>query len=139
MDDRDRIKRERELDRISDGSKVGVFVFRDRFIEEKDAEIARIIWNYFKAVEERWPKAWNNIEKGMILPRTTGFAALVRVLPDIINKLGVRTGVYKQEEFLVFLKKASLKDAEFTSDNFKPGSAGEGELVRRLRVDMIGT
>lgn len=137
MDDRDRIKRRKALERY--GKRSDSFVFRDRFIEEKDAEIAKIVWNYFKAVEERWSTAWKDFDKGMILARTTGFAALVRVLPEIINAQPVINGVYRKEEFLNFLQKSTLKDRELTSDNFKPGSAGEGELVRRLRADIFKT
>jgi hypothetical protein len=109
------------------------------FIEGKDAEIAKIIWNYFKAIEERWPTAWTDINKGMILARTTGFAALLRILPETINNLGTHSGIYSKAEFLQFFKKSTLKDEEFTSDNFKPGSSGESELVRRLQEDMIKT
>jgi len=132
MVDRDRIKRGKELERYE-----GTFVFRNRFVDEKDAEIAKIIWNYFAAVRERWPDAWQNFDKGMILAKTTGFAALLRILPEIINNLGAHSGVYSKDEFLQFFKKSKLKDGEFTSDTFKPGSSGEGELVRRLSADMF--
>lgn len=137
MGDRDNIKRGRVLE--SYGRKCDSFVFRDRFIEEKDAEIAKIVWNYFKAVEEKWPSAWSDFDRGMILARTTGFAALVRVLPEIINAMQVPGGIYSREEFLAFLQKSTIKDKELTSDNFKPGSTGEAELVRRLRTDIFKT
>src|SRR5256885_11213323 len=36
---------------------------------ERDAEIAKIVWNFFAAVEARWPGAWSESKPGMILDR----------------------------------------------------------------------
>jgi DGQHR domain-containing protein len=132
MNDRDRIKRNLTLERYDDKC-----IFRDRFIKEKDAEIAKILWNYFGAVNLRWQKAWNNFERGMILARTTGFAALMRILPNIIIETGNRENIVKQEVFYNILIKSKINDDDFTSENFKPGSSGESELVKRLITDLF--
>jgi DGQHR domain-containing protein len=132
MRDRDRIKRKIPLE-IYNGKRI----FRERFINEKDAEIAKIMWNYFKAIEQRWSLAWNCFDKGMILVRTTGFAAFMRILPILLDKMDYNETIPKQERFYQMLKTSLLNDTDFTSDNFKPGSSGEGELVRRLSSDLL--
>lgn len=137
MKDRDVLKRGKPLD-LTEGKQAQSLVFRERFIKEQDAEIARIIWNYFKAVEERWPTGWNNLTKGYILARTTGFAALTRLFPFIWNDMGAPKDIPHQSIFLNYFKKSRLADAKFTSDNYKPGSTGEGELLADLQKDIIG-
>lgn len=136
MDDKDKLKRKKKLERANQ-RELKVKVFRDRFIDEKDAEIARIIWNYFKAVDKKWPEAWNDFSKGMILARSTGFAALMRLLPDIINDLPDSNIIFKTDEFYSYLKKSKLKDSGFSNKDFLPGSSGEGELLRTLREEIF--
>jgi DGQHR domain-containing protein len=131
MDDRDRIKRGKELERIT-GTKAEKLVFRDRFVDEKDAEIAKILWNYFKAVSLRWEMAWNTTEKGMILARTTGFAALMRVFPQLYKETNGANAIPSHKEFLEHLQRCPLTDGDFNSDRYKPGATGEGKLVSDL-------
>ena len=56
MKDRDDLKRGRKP-RPTDGADKARLIFRDLFVAERDAEIAKIIWNYFDAVRKRWPHA----------------------------------------------------------------------------------
>ena len=135
MGDKDRIKRNKALER-SIGKDLEFRIFRNRFIDEKDAEVAKILWNYFTAVANRWPKAWSDFAPGMILARSTGFAALMRLLPSLM--INVReTDVPTSEYFLKYFKYSKLDDSEFTNDNFKPGSSGEGALVNKLREEIL--
>lgn len=136
MDDRDRLARKRSLDRAA-GKRGESLIFRDYFIDGKDAEIAKIIWNYFDAVEERWPKGWNNSSKGMILAKTTGFAALLRLLPEIWNDMQMVSGIPSSQRFKEYLDRVRIKDSEFTSSNYKPGSTGEGELLSDFREHIF--
>ena len=138
MRDRDIIKRGGRLELVA-GKEKEKFVFRNRFIREKDAETAKILWNYFAAVSKRWNSAWNDFDRGRILCRTTGFAALMRLLPDIFVKLStdVDKNLPSVDDFYDLFEKSSLKDQEFTSDQFKPGSSGEGELYRRLSEEIL--
>lgn len=140
MDDRDKIKRGKRLERAI-GKARQRLVFRDHFIDEKDAEIAKIIWNYFTAVRERWPNAWDNPEPGMVLARTTGFAALMRILPPLFVMIGngssqVAPIIPSSTQFLDHLRRSQLTDTDLSSDRFKPGSAGEGALVGSLIGDL---
>ncbi|MCE9520559.1 MAG: hypothetical protein K8R87_13520, partial [Verrucomicrobia bacterium] len=100
MSDKDALKRNQPLERLTSVEKSSQ-VFRNRFIEGKDAEIAKILWNYFTAVSQRWPKAWISGERGMVLARTTGFAALMRFLPDLIMSLDSFTRMPETAEFPV--------------------------------------
>lgn len=132
MGDKDKLKRHKSLERADDDEHV--LVFRNQFIDEKDAEIAKTLWNYFDAVRSRWPDAWDTDEAGMILPRTTGFAALMRVLPHAIRAINSKAAVPTTREFGSYFRAIKLKDTDFTSDRFKPGSSGEAALVRDLTI-----
>lgn len=129
---RDQIKRDKEKLKHLKSPEADKYVFWNRFVDGKDAEIAKILWNYFKAVEQRWGGAWNNFEKGKILSKTTGFAALIRLLPVALSKLNSGGSIPTEADFLALFKKSDLQDADFTSDRFKPGSSGEGELYKEL-------
>jgi DGQHR domain-containing protein len=75
MSDRDALKRGKELPQVSDADvRVKKLIFRNMFIKDDDADIARVLWNYFGAISARWPTAWNEKRQGFILNRTTGFA-----------------------------------------------------------------
>lgn len=134
MSDKDKLKRGKPITPASVDEQKSL-VFRNRFIEEKDAEIAKCPWNYFQAVAQRWPKAWNTGDPGMILARTTGFAALMRLLPHLLASLkNIGTQIPDVDAFLSYFRKVTLKDNDFNSDRFKPGSSGEADLVRALQV-----
>ena len=62
-------------------------IFRNMFIRQEDAKIAKVLWNYFTAVSQRWPIAWNQKQRGLILNRTTGYRALMQFLPIVILSL----------------------------------------------------
>ena len=139
MGDKNLIKTTKKRKRLkkAEGRSLKTQVFRNRFIEDKDAEIARIVWNFFRAIEKKWPVAWNNFEKGQILARTTGFAAFLRILPHIMNALD-NNAIPKRDLFLKYIEKSSLSDKDFTSDNFLPGSTGESKLYQSLKSDIFG-
>jgi DGQHR domain-containing protein len=133
MSDKDLLKRGKPLTPASAEVQKNL-VFRNQFIQEKDAEIAKCLWNYFDAVAQRWPIAWKSEERGMVLARTTGFAALLRSLPHVLAQIKASNEIPEVDAFLSYLKRISLEDADFNSDRFKPGSTGEADLVRCLQV-----
>ncbi|SRR5258707_5836969 len=105
-------------------------IFRNLFIEDKDAVIAKILWDYFKAVENRWSEAWPRPSEGNILNRTTGFAALMRFLPKAYLSLAEPGDLVSSDQFLAVFKKIELDDQDFNSDNYKTGSGGEARLLK---------
>ncbi|GBO83573.1 DGQHR domain-containing protein [Marinobacter salsuginis] len=121
----------------SDTKLIDKFIFRPLWIDEKDHEIAGIVMNFFRAVAERWPKAWNDFEtKGNVLPKSNGFKALMRFLrplyktinPNFSNEVNVPT----TEEFLKHLSQVKMDDADFNIETFPPGTSGESKLYKIL-------
>ena len=78
-EDRDLLKRGKKLDRAT-LDKEQYLLFRNMFLDERDAEIARVLWNYFGAVEDKWGKYWREVRRGYVLNRTTGFRGLMSFL-----------------------------------------------------------
>ena len=133
MSDRDAVKRRQEIKPI-DGAMVRVrkLIFRNMWIKDRDAEIARVLWNYFLAVAARWPKAWHFKQKGLVLNRTTGFRALMRFLPVAYLSLGGMDSIVPEEAFASVFEKVKLSDEDFTPEEFVPGTGGQAKLYRTL-------
>ncbi|MCG8468394.1 MAG: DGQHR domain-containing protein, partial [Gemmatimonadetes bacterium] len=132
MMDRDTIKRGGSLERVPDGERR--LVFRNLFIDQRDAEIAKIIWNYFAAVDARWPEAWRQVGRGNVLNRTTGLVALSRFLGDAYLSFERPSEIISQEDFATIFGSIDLNDGDFTPDRFKPGGSGQNDLYRELEV-----
>jgi DGQHR domain-containing protein len=131
ISDRDALKRGSSLHRIHSVPSEPRFL-RNMFIDEKDDDIALLIWNYFAAVQERWPYAWSVKEQGNILNRTTGFTALMRFLPTAYWTFARAEDVVHQEDFAQIFATVNMRDDEFTPANFPPGSSGVSALLRKL-------
>jgi DGQHR domain-containing protein len=82
MKDRDLFKRRKKAERATPtDEKFSHLIFRNMFLDNRDDDIALVLYRYFTVVANRSPKAWNTDETGFILNRTTGFVALMRLLP----------------------------------------------------------
>ena len=130
MKDRDELRRGRSLTPVA-ADQLPRFPFRNLFIAERDAVIARNMWNLFHAVDARWPAAWRYVEPGFILNRTTGFSALMRFLGIVYSKLGDEQ-VIDTQTYGNILGKVQLKESQFTREEFLPGSSGINKMVRML-------
>jgi len=96
---------------------------RESFIENKDSVIASNMSNYFSAVEELWPKAWDKGNGDSSLNKTIGFFALMRVFRDILKRIiqveGHDSGrVVTQYEYLNILDGGVLEEVVF--EKMKP-------------------
>lgn len=109
-------------------------IFRNMFIDEKDLDIAEIIWNYFDAIKEKWPIAWDNMGHGNVLNKTNGFKAFMRFLRPCYLYISAPGKIPSKEAFLKVFERINLKDNEFTIERFVPGSSGESELYRTLML-----
>lgn len=111
--------------------------FRPWFIEEKDELIARVIIDYFSEVARRW-QAWDEVETGNILNRSTGFLALVGLMSDIFKKRDptLTPRPVLQEAFRTVLGAVDLESEDFKREAFIPGSAGRSALLARLRTGL---
>jgi len=105
-------------------------IFREFMIKENDYELIDILWDYFSAVRERWPVAWNSQDKGIILSKTNGFMALMRYLKDAY--LFLRKEKPSQLDFSEIFQRMDFQDEYFNTENFKPGTSGESALYRNL-------
>ena len=131
MRDRDELKRGRSLKALPDGEWERL-PFRNLFIRDQDAVIARNVWNFFSAVDKRWPGAWRPVERGFILNRTTGFSALMRFLGDLYPRLSPDQDVVDTSDYGGILRRVDILEDDFHRDVFVPGSSGINALYRRL-------
>lgn len=109
-------------------------VLRNLFIDGKDIEIISLAFNYFSAVRDRWPDAWAERGRGFMLNRTNGVRALLRFFRHAYTSVAHPGDAVSRQKFLdrVFLP-IGLSDADFTTENFPPGTSGEAKLYRILR------
>jgi DGQHR domain-containing protein len=109
-------------------------IFRNMMIDKRDMEIADVLWNYFDAVRSKWPTAWGSTGYGLILNRTNGFRALMRFLrPAYLYVVGPGE-VPTRAQFDKVFERIQIKDDEFNTDNFKPGTSGEVALYNTLKT-----
>jgi DGQHR domain-containing protein len=108
------------------------FVLRGLFAESEDAKIASTILNYFIAVAAKWPEAWNTKEEGLILNKSTGFIALMRLIRPIYISKKCPNEAISQREYTALLAPITLVDSDFNKEKFIPGSSGQGLLYNTL-------
>lgn len=134
--DRDILKRGEKLSSPST-SEIERHPFRPFFVSNEDLKIADVLFRYFSAVRDRWPHAWSSTERGVILNRTNGFRALMRALRQACRTLKPHKRLPTKEDFDRLLQRVQINDADFTIENFKPGSSGESLLYSKL-IDGMG-
>ena len=111
-------------------------IFRNMFLDERDADIADILFNYFKAVKERWPSAWTRGGNGAVLNRTNGFKALMRLLRPMYLRVADPGQIVDKDAFAAEFAKSNLSDDDFTVDRYKPGTSGETALYHELKEQL---
>lgn len=110
-------------------NRIFVEFYRDNEIEK----ILLVVTNFFAAVRQRWPKAWDSNEQGMILNRTTGYNALIRFMRDAYVSLVDYPRIVDVSEFYFLLESIDLDDNDFNNENYLPGSSGAGLLYQHLK------
>jgi len=112
-------------------------IFRNMFLDERDADIADILFGYFDAVKERWPDAWVRGGSGAVLNRTNGFRALMRLFRPLYLRIADPGEIVGKEIFVAQFARSTLKDDDFTIENYKPGTSGETALFRDLMEQLV--
>ncbi len=107
-------------------------IFREWFLEGRDDEIFRAVSELFRAVAIRWPGAWNSQGAGYVLPRTSGYLALMRFLRNSTLYWNGPGHLVSADKHLRLLEDVKIDDDDFTTENFKPGGSGESLLYQRL-------
>lgn len=133
--DRDLILRGRKLE--DPVHKKDKLIFRQMFIEERDKDITFCVNNFFEAVRQKWPTAWNTEAEGYMLNRTNGFRALMRLFYNTYRYSCTRGSVLQVGDAFRVLDKIKSSDNYFTVENFPPGSSGENRLYRFM-FDAVG-
>ncbi|UNL98721.1 DGQHR domain-containing protein [Stutzerimonas stutzeri] len=114
--------------------------FRSLWIQERDGDIAKILLEYFNAAKERWPSAWNSREKGMILVRTNGFRALIRLFKDVYLRerpeFNQSNPIISKAKYREYFERATIESEDFSTDRYKPGTSGETQLYKDLRSQL---
>jgi DGQHR domain-containing protein len=131
--DRDRIKRGKKISRVEDKEEERYFL-RNLFLEQEDVKIAKIVWNYFSAVQQRWPNAWDKVEREMILNKSTGFIALMRFFKDAYLHLrSNQNEVVSFEKFKKLFDSISIEENDMNRNIYVPGSGGQSQLYYDLK------
>jgi hypothetical protein len=133
--DRDQLLRGIKL-RPANADELRKLPLRNLFIQEKDIDIATIIWNYFDAIRQTWPSAWNFGGRGIVLNKSSGFRAFMRVFKTMYLDLGTPGDVVTAKDFRNRFSRTHTQDDYFTIENFPPGSTGESLLTRHLLSDL---
>lgn len=128
MQDRDRLKRKDRI-RRAEGEEQKRLFFRNLFIDEKDADIAKIVWNLFDAVKTKWPDHWSDT----LLSKSTGVISFMRFLkPAYLNCAEKIGDVVPKSKFTELLDKVNLQGENFTKENYLPGTSGQAKLFKEL-------
>lgn len=112
-------------------------IFRNLFIDERDADIAKILRNYFNAVYKKWPIAWKNEE--YILSRTVGFNALLILMKEVVAVVGKYDMVISEKEFYDVFNQMKISDEEWlitANDNFTLNGSGQTQILKMLRANL---
>ena len=129
MRDKDDLKRGKKVERATKlEEEQESLIFRNMFLDGKDALIARVVWNYFAAVEAKWQSYWRDVRRGSLLNRTTGFRGLMLFLPYAYLHLGRPGNVPSREEFSTIFGRVDLPGEEINPNRFPPGSSGQTGL-----------
>ena len=108
-------------------------VFVDFYREEDTASMLENVSNYFHAVAHRWPNAWNDVEPGKILNRTTGYNGLIRFFQDAFLEIVDTPRVVSEQEFYELFRAIEIDEDQFTPSIFPPGGSGASKLYNRLK------
>lgn len=117
------------------GDELKKYFFRNLFIDEKDAEIAKIIFNYFSAVRLKWTKQWDEQIPSLVLNRSTGFIGLMNFLRPLYlylvkDKIG---DVPPVQEFINVFDKINIKGEDINKERYKPGGSGFAAFTKELK------
>lgn len=134
--DRDVLLRGGSLKKATD-VELNMMPLRNLFIEEKDIEIAELVFNYFEAIKRRWPVAWDRMERGYMLNKTNGFRALMRLFRDVYARLATPGQIVEIERFEHVFSMSSLRDDDFNTEKFVPGNTGQSDMYHALAEEIL--
>ena len=104
-------------------------MYPHQLLHEKDADIAKNVWNLFAAVRNKWPNQWDNT----ILSKSTGVVAFMKFLRPAYLYLADNVGdVVLQASYDELLNRVTIQGDAITKENYLPGSSGQSKLYKEL-------
>lgn len=135
--DRDLLLRGQSLE-LANSDTLRRHCFRNLFIRGEDITIGRIIQNYFDAVRMTWPTAWDDFSEGAMLNKTNGFRALMSIFGRVYIHVTAPGQMVPAARFAEVFRLSSLKDRDFNTEQYKPGTSGEAKLRNDLIEQLFG-
>lgn len=139
VSDRNKLQKGYELEDYQH-EKLSQYPLRRLFLAEKEAYIAKIIYNYFSAIKNKWPSAWDNVsETGNLLPKANSFNAFMRYFRTHGYKYACKEQygeVPSIERFSELFAEIDMKDEDFNRVNLPPGSGGATALYKVLTREI---
>jgi DGQHR domain-containing protein len=103
------------------------------YIQEKDQLIFDLLFNFYSAIKEVFPKAWENSSSEFILTKTTGFNGFMSFF---VANLKLVEGDYSELDKDYYVKKFRTVAGEFkdfTNENYPSGAIGQNLIKDTLR------
>lgn len=108
-------------------------IFTPFYRKNDDVSVFEILTNYFSAVENKWPSAWDDKEDQYMLCSTNGYNALIRFLQDAyLSIVSDVPRVVTKEEFNQIFKSIELPKNRLVVTEYLPGGAGGSKLYKDL-------
>jgi len=126
--DRDLMKAGKKINQKIDNEEMPIF--RRFFLQDKDAEITLIIWNFLAAAKRKWQEAWDEPGGKSILISRNGFRAIMRFHTLIYNSIG--RGVPTENEYFINLNRMNFRSTNFRRKIYFKGKEGENKLYADL-------
>lgn len=135
--DRDILLRGQALE-LANSETLKRYCLRNLFIRNEDVAIGRIVQNYFEAVKLTWPRAWDDFSEGAMLNKTNGFRALMAIFGRVYTHVAAPGQIPSVAQFKGLIGKSTLKEGDFNTERYKPGTSGEAKLRNELTEELFG-
>lgn len=110
---------------------------RQFFVDDRDDMIVKVMDNYFTAVREVYPAAWEDTEN-YALKRTVGFAALIRAFQTVWREEVLRTNKATLDIFRAIALRFAEAVPQDALKDIPSNEGGAGDLARRLTGAWLG-
>lgn len=109
-------------------------IFNSFYLHNQDSIILRILLNVFNAARNVFPNEWENYEE-FILSKTTGFIAIMRSLPELMQ-LGIEKKSHDTKTFEEVFNNLKIilkqNDEELINKKFGSSSSGSDQLKQYI-------
>ncbi|BBB31490.1 DGQHR domain-containing protein [Neptunomonas japonica] len=109
------------------------YPLRELFINERDDDIAKMLWSYFDSVKASWPEQWDKNNKKAILNKTVGFYALMHFFSDLVAKMPPTEDI--RDYFQKSIKKVTFQKSDFDT-NMEPSSKTTSRLYGIMKSSL---